>query len=264
MPFYRRRRRFRKKVLRKGNIFSRRSAKSQAKQIYALNKRVTSIYKRTAPEVYTQIRYGTNFDIDANSQNRFQFYTSSSTGQSYYIVPYVQRPAQGSSDGPTNGYSNQSNNFQRLRDIKFYGRVSFSTAIETPLWVRLVIVQSITTRNENITISDIFTPGPTGADYYISTLGPLQPGLARTCKVLRDKKYRLDSQHPAYNIRFNIKKLANVYYDSVNSASPSTPSELVPKGAIYMFLSAYSPTSTPETFPKANIQPIYKLVYTDA
>lgn len=58
MPYYRRkrvyyrRRKFTRKPLKKSNIFSKKSAKSQAKQIYALNKKVNKIQRLTKPELY--------------------------------------------------------------------------------------------------------------------------------------------------------------------------------------------------------------------
>lgn len=45
-----RKRSYRKKTLRKGNIFKNKSAKSQAKQIYALNKKINYIERKTKPE----------------------------------------------------------------------------------------------------------------------------------------------------------------------------------------------------------------------
>lgn len=44
-------RRYKKKTLRKSNIFGHKSAKSQAKQIYALNKKINKIEKKTKPEI---------------------------------------------------------------------------------------------------------------------------------------------------------------------------------------------------------------------
>lgn len=58
MPYYRRKRgyykkrRFTRKPLKKSNIFSKKSARSQAKQIYALNKKVNKIQRLTKPELY--------------------------------------------------------------------------------------------------------------------------------------------------------------------------------------------------------------------
>lgn len=52
--YYRRRYYNKKYPLKKSNIFSKKSAKSQAKQIYALNKKINNIEKRTKPETITQ------------------------------------------------------------------------------------------------------------------------------------------------------------------------------------------------------------------
>lgn len=45
---------YKKKTLRKGNIFKNKSATSQAKQIYALNKKINYIEKKTKPEIKTR------------------------------------------------------------------------------------------------------------------------------------------------------------------------------------------------------------------
>lgn len=50
--FYKKR--YRKKTLKKSNIFSKKSAKSQARQIYALNKKVNRLEYKTKPEIITQ------------------------------------------------------------------------------------------------------------------------------------------------------------------------------------------------------------------
>lgn len=61
MPYYKRYRRYKryskkryyKKTLKKSSIFGRKSAKSQAKQIYALNKKVNYLAKANKPEIDT-------------------------------------------------------------------------------------------------------------------------------------------------------------------------------------------------------------------
>lgn len=45
---------YKKNTLRKGNIFANKSAKSQAKQIYALNKKINNIERKTKPETVIQ------------------------------------------------------------------------------------------------------------------------------------------------------------------------------------------------------------------
>lgn len=48
------RRRYKRRTLKKSNIFGNKSAKGQAKQIYALNRKINYIEKRTKPEIYTR------------------------------------------------------------------------------------------------------------------------------------------------------------------------------------------------------------------
>ena len=56
------RKNYKKKSLSKSNIFGKKSAKNQAKQIYALNKKVNYIQKTTSPETKTYSQVLTYFD----------------------------------------------------------------------------------------------------------------------------------------------------------------------------------------------------------
>lgn len=60
---YKKKRYYRRKKLSKANIFGRKSAKSQAKQIYALNKKINRVEKQTKPEM--KIYENTNWMEDS-------------------------------------------------------------------------------------------------------------------------------------------------------------------------------------------------------
>lgn len=108
--------------------------------------------------------------------------------------------------------------------------------------LRVVIVQQRTTRSEAINVEDIFSTfgslSDHAANYFNAVFGPLQMGLARTCKVLSDKRYVLSYQRPAVNMRTNIKYLTNYYRDTA-SASSNTGSDSYSKGTIYVFYACY-------------------------
>lgn len=261
---YRRRRYYkrRSRTLRKGNIFSRRSAKSQAKQIYALKKRVSAIQRRTAPEIITQIREISPVSFTQNTIGQIMFPTEASIERAgiFPVVAHTGNPVTGSAAG--------INNFQRSIALKIYGRINFSYTqnvdhSQYPAWLRLVICQTAKARAAEVSTADVFTPGLNGTSYFSAVMGPLQPGLARTCRVLRDKRYKLDSQHPAYSIRFSIKRLYNFYEDTVSSSDSSSSSNAYPAGSVYILYAYYSPSGT-ALFPPAALDLMYKLLYTDA
>ena len=123
MPYYRRKRvyykkrRYVRKNLKKSTIFSRKSAKAQAKQIYALNKKVNYIQKMTKPELYiyenmesntlsggyspytgttyqgSNVQYGVLNEIMNNDQTKFAISGSLARVQSINLICSFVRTA---------------------------------------------------------------------------------------------------------------------------------------------------------------------------
>ena len=210
-------------------IATKTSAKAQSKQIYALKRRVNRIYRMNKPEVRIQQRLGSGVALSSNTAGVFQFDSTSGLGATSAIIPYL-----GSSYSADTG-SAPINNFARMRSFNLYGHLEYSTLATTsqPVTVRIVIVQTKTTRAEDLTVDDIFASGTDVSSGFQKVYGPLQLGLSRTCKVLSDKRYILSYQRPSLTIRTNLKYLLNFYRDRTSASGGI--SESVAKGTIYVF-----------------------------
>lgn len=266
MAYYRRRytrrvsRRRGRRTLSSYHIATRTSARSQAKQIYALNRRVSRIQRLTKPEIVTIQRSASEITDLNRLNNNIQWITEGNSTSNFAIVPLgpVSDTNSGSGTAPV------VNNFARLQSFTLYGNFQYSELVTapTPQTLRIVIVQTKATRGSTLTSSDIFTGGEPGANPFNATFGPLQTGVSRTCKILSDKRYYLDFQHPNVTIQTRLRYLRPYYRDTTSSSSGSGSSESIPKGAIFVFWSHYSNEITLTDTAAVNF--MYKLAYTDA
>lgn len=259
MAYFRKRynrRRYYKKPLSNYNIATRTSAKSQSKQIFYLKKRVNRIQRLTKPEIVTIQRNSSKINL-VSGQGVANWVSSTDT-TSAFIAPNLG-PLNSNVIGETN--SPVPNNFARLHNLKVYGNMQYTgvSSSSVPVNLRIVIVQLRTSRASGLTSADIFTSGSSGNDNFSAVFGPLQTGLARTCKVLSDKRYCLSFQRPSINIRTSLKYLKNFYRDN-NSSSSSVSSESFAKGSIYVFYAIY----TSSNVEVGALDLIHKLAYTDA
>lgn len=243
---YGRRRRYRsnrRKTLSSYRIATRTSAKAQSRQIYALNRKVNAIQRRTKPEImtWTQELIGTP-----------QF--SSSGG---FFQMSAVNPTQNTVD-PMVG------NFARLLTCKLYGSITYSTLTETvqPITFRVVILQTVATRGTSPTASDIFngvttsSSTLTGNEARTAIFGPLSQGLARSFKVLNDRKYYLSYQRPLISLNIKRSRLLSFWKDPDDT-------EPIFKGNIYVAIVGYAVGQTSATQP-FTINAQTKIAYTDA
>lgn len=238
-------------------IATRTSARSQASQIYSLKKWVSRIQKRTKPEIVTIQRSASPIQTTNTSGSIGWISTGNSTVT--YAAPNLG-PVVDQNSGATDAAI--PNNFARLQSFTLYGNLQYTVSADNtvPETWRVVIVQTLQTRSQALATADIFTAGEPGANSFNATFGPLQTGLARTCKVLSDKRYNLSNQRPNITIKTNLRYLRPYYRDTASASSGSTSSEAIPKGAIYVFFSRYSIATTAIS----TLNVMYKLAYTDA
>lgn len=248
-----------KKPLSNYNIATKTGRKSQAKQIYYLKKRINKIQRLTKPEIVLIQRNSGPLDL-VNIQSRAPWIAADNGGQVTEITPQL-----GTVNTNVVGQTSSAvpNNFARLNSFRLYGNLQYTSVTSTspPVNLRIVIVQTRTTRASILDPVDVFSSGYNGVDNFSAVFGPLQTGLARTCKVLSDKRYCLSYQRPSINIRTSLKYLKSFYRDQNSSSSnPSSTSENYPKGTIYVFYAIY--TTAAESVGSLNL--MYKLAYTDA
>lgn len=233
-------------------IATRTSAKAQSRQIYYLKRRINYIQRRTKPEVITVQQTMQQVTVTTANPQVVQWNTNTTDVTSQFAFPYLGIINSPMDASPT---SNPPNNFARLLSFNLYGNLQYDSLVENsiPLTLRVVILQTRTTRGSNLSSLDVFTSG----NAFNMTYGPLQTGLARTVKVLSDKRYQLSYQRPNITIKTSLKYLLPYYRDT--TGSNGAISESVPKGAIYIFYAAYSQTNV-----SVNLNLMYKLAYTDA
>lgn len=248
--------RYRKRVTRRRarralsnyGIATRTSARSQAKQIYALKKRINYIQKRTKPEIL----------ICRRTMNSVLNFTANTTGRTLWgsVGSVNFLPPLGALTGDLDT-TTPANNFARLLSFGLYGNFYYTDPPyyqDNPIRLRIVIAQLKATRAQPPDENDIFSRGNASSSAY----GPLQTGLSRTLKVLSDRSYVLSYQRPNIAIKTKLKYLLSFYRDA-NSTACNASSEEVAKGAIYVFYAVYG-----ASFTNCSLALEGKLAYTDA
>lgn len=252
MPRYASYRKFRKFARRqprmtfsKFSTYKNRTSKAQAYQIYRLNKKINYIQKRTKPEVsITPILTRTN---NSGAINVLSYNSATLTN----LLP------EGSDASTTHSIIN--GRFARLQSLTIKGLFTYALAGDSPYAdiqrmpciLRVVLVQTRTTRAQALEQSDIFNPNLTG---YAAMRGPLATGLARIAHVLSDKQYYISDTKQLVNIKTKLKYLKNWY---------TAPSDAYAKGNVEMHSLIYSPTG-PTTNGSASFTYVTKVAYTDA
>lgn len=249
MPYYRRAarrygRQRRSKTLSSYRIATRTSARSQARQIYALNRRITGIQRRTRPE--------TNL-MHAPSVN----WSSSGGGSGEYSYIACYRPF-------SEGFTIEGN-FARLLDATFYitfrGVLSTTAPYFNPTTLRLVAVQTKATRAEPIHFNDVFygVDIDTNTNQFVSNTdaltyitSPFADGLARVGKVLYDRRYTINADNPLKVTKLKFKRILNYF---------KTANDNIAKGDISLFVMVYAGGTTNVAW---NLQLSSKIAYTDS
>lgn len=248
------------------NIATRTSARAQASQIYSLKRRINVIQRLTRPQVITLVW---------NTQNSTT-YTDKSiniSGNARGIIPWGYTTSAATLNAiypPTDTKSSVSVNatghitFARLHSYTLQGNLTLVSG-SYPETVRIVIVQLKTSRDSTVAVDDVFQESNSGANLQVATYGPLQTGLARTVKVLSDKKYRLDLYHPQVQIKTRLRYLLSYYRDSDSitstAATTQTQSETQFKGSIMVFYSAARNDGDDESSSSINMCLTSKLAY---
>lgn len=234
--------RSRRRTLSSYNLATRTSARAQARQIYALNRKINVIQRRTKPEILTTY---------INTVTRSKTPTEGTQGT---LLNYVPTPGQDSE----NGGPNIEGQFCRQLGLTGYFSARYNTMStgNSPVCFRLVGIQLRATRDGGLNPNDVFNGvGTSFTDISTDVAqnafnGPLTTGLARIAKVLFDKKYYLSYQRPQISTKIKTRRLLNYYKASTESSA---------KGQIVVYLLAYSLGTTPYSYDYN-----YKLAYTDS
>ena len=251
MPRYASYRKFRKFARRqpkttfsKYSTYKNRSSKAQAYQIYRLNKKINWIQKRTKPETNISPILSRTFSHTWNDEattHPLLVYSSSALTN--------LRP-EGTTPDPQ--YSVLKGRFARLQSLTLKGILSYNVPgyesdgatspsdvpfpdrfmdlQRMPVLMRLVMIQTRTTRGAGLAQADVFNPD---LQNLAAIRGPLATGLSRIAHVLCDKQYMISDTSQIKNIKVKCKYLKNWY---------TAPSEVYAKGNVEVHVLIYNPS----------------------
>lgn len=170
----------RNKTLSARNIYSNKSAKSQSKQIYALKKRINTVYRRTKPEI--KVFDGTNSTYSFDSQTLLN---------TYKIIPF-DGPWKGSEDDNRIGDLIKCLSYTIYFTGEYYNSSNTgyhdSESAGTPF--RIIVFQKKTSNNDSPSIGEILSrTSGSGADYTNQAICPLKKGVTEKYKILADRKF---------------------------------------------------------------------------
>lgn len=193
-------------------IFNNKGAKAQAKQIWALRKRINRVYNRTKPE-YKLLR--------VESQNR-SFGAQLLNGPAFlqnHFISSVNVPQPGTGDNQRIG------NKLNLFPMNFFMNVRYTENneiinnvypyIQQPLnsngmMLRFVAIQAIAADSVAPTMNDIFqdnltSEGALSPDLMMMMTMPFKNGITARYKILKDKRISANHDKPLYAARFKVK-----------------------------------------------------------
>nr|QRV62019.1 putative capsid [ssDNA virus sp.] len=205
---YFRRKYYKRRTLSTRNIYSKRNAKSQANQIYTLNKKVNAIARANRPDTHIL----TNGPIS-------QEFTNSSLATIHKSYSSGLTP---------NG------NYCRLLSFKISGTFEYGDnkesfpGIEVPRagTIRLVIWQSLASKSSgNVqNMTDLIDVSNSGASYELNTMRPFKDGVSAFVKILYDRTYTVSDQYPVKPFKVQLNKLMPMRMQTGDAG---------PRGAIY-------------------------------
>lgn len=188
---YSRRKVYRKKTkFSKLNLYTHKGAKSQARQIYALSKKVNTVYRYTKPDIDTVTG-------SVNPSASITFTNNSVVNYLLASMPIV--------DDTTLGKLGQNLDFVYIRNVKFHFLYRFNAEDDTtqPLYIRLTFLKLRQGQANFPAATTIFSAQ---ADPYIKVRGPLRDGLYDTgYKIVGDYKFKITKNRPNLDFKVNFR-----------------------------------------------------------
>lgn len=188
-------RRYRKRTFSKYNTYKYRSAKSQAYQIYALNKKINRIENKTRPEFKTG--------------RKDSFMTLTTPYESVRQLWNHSIKLITSTDG-VNFHSADIQNglFCRLCGLTIWGNIlrTDSNATHTAGFLRVIVVQYRQARSAGISMPDLFSGYNDGATSDMTSVilkEPFKDHVASTVKIITNRVYKLNN-NDINNVPFKI------------------------------------------------------------
>lgn len=201
-----------RKILSKSNVYGNKSSKAQARQIYALKKRVNYVYSLSKPDVQHSCCWAR------------KVMTSEGLGISTEYLGCLVSPGSTTfvnNNGPITG--TQLPNMNGMTMKIFGGSLKVSCSYSNNYWnqndqgeanrwgcVRLLIVQRKASFNVNPANAtpDYYIDDYelTGSGYNINHIKPLRTGILTECKILYDKYKSLTQTNNKCEFKFKIPR----------------------------------------------------------
>lgn len=181
---YRRRTKFTKY-----NLYKHSSSKSQAKQIYDLNKKFKYMYKQIKPDINT-------ISIPLTPSASLDF-----TGTS--VAPMVQATIEIMSSTQLAAISSSAD-YINIRNITFWFNYRYNglSGTSQPIYLRFIFIR-LRTAGTFPTIANVLN---SMSDPYAKVKGPLRAGLYDSgFKVIGDYKYKMTNEKPSLDLKFKFR-----------------------------------------------------------
>lgn len=206
---------YRKKVrFSKSALYSHKSASSQAKQIYALNKKMKYMYKQIKPDINT-----TSMILTPSASLDF---TSTSVAPVAQAMVEVMGLTQLASISSSADYIN-------IRNITFWFNYRYNglSGTSQPIYLRFIFMK-LRTAGSFPTIANVLN---SMSDPYAKVKGPLRAGLYDSgYKIIGDYKYKMTNERPSLDLKF---KFYGRKFDKSGSNQP--------EGSIQAYIYIYNP-----------------------
>lgn len=186
----------------KFNLYSHKSAKSQAKQIYDLSKKVNTVYKLTKPDIDT-------LTWQINPSATINFGTTSVVNYAQAMLTLLDATLLS-----TIG-SNIDHIFVRSLKFNFLYRYNSLSGTSQSIYIRLTFLKLRTSASAFPSINGIYS---SISDPYVRVKGPLRDGLYDSgYKIVGDYKLKITNEKP--NLDFSCK-FKNIRLDTGASTQP--------------------------------------------
>lgn len=200
------------------SIFSSRSARSQANQIYALRRRIARIGRQLRP------------DVKQSTIGPFsKTFTNNATANTWYST-WFGIIGNGTADNARVGDK------VSLRSSTIYASFEYAnnftaepvTVEAKGCTVRVIVLQARTATGYGEDLADpsaiVHGYTNTGAQYDLNTVSPLKEGITKTWAVLRDMRFRLSEDNPVKQLVLRLKpKWRTLRYESTSPEGGGDP-----------------------------------------
>lgn len=235
------------------NTYRNRSAKAQAYQIYALNKKVNGVLRANKPEVQTSQG---NCVTDTNGDSYTTVVNQSTDAMMWTVIP----PGR---------FTTFNNKLARVRDIKVYGTLSSEYSLAYPAVLRLIFFQA----KKDI----VGVPLPSQIVNYVAgnnsefEKGPLRTGITANYNIVGMKNIVISpSFYRTKTFKIKLTKLYNFRTETAFQSIPiatSLDQQVFPKGSVFclsLFSNQGFRQSSSDTYPALTLKNFtYKLSYVD-